>query len=479
MRMDWLPHTIRHVSLPSAVFFTLFLWNGIVYLGFSRTLPLKDLQKLRFTLFGLTSLSLSVYSFATFELYSAVEFRMSFFCDQLQMASLVPVFILFVLFTTSYLDLPRRYFSRIVPVATLAFLPFLFWEGMFFRPEPMTRYFDIFGYTTHITEARPGPVFFLFLAWAFPHIAFLAWKWLRAYREHFRGWELPFGVSVFFFGAVNDALVGSDAYRFFYVIELSFAVLIGTMSFLLFKFYVIMVRELDRKSREVAVLNEEMQFLVSSMSHDLKAPLITIRGFSGLMREGEAEMPEKRGDFLRRIENNSAQMLEWLEDLIIYMRVGWVLEDRTPVDLGKVAEEVEGMLTTPCRERLVEIRWPDSWPSLCSSPKGLKQILLNLLQNAIKFSPEGTGVQVECFREKNAVQLWVSDRGPGIPKELQEKVFRPFFRNPSPVQGSGMGLAIVKKVAEKLGGRAWLDPAYQPGARLCVYLPDSKGKAEL
>ncbi|MFO1462922.1 MAG: ATP-binding protein [bacterium] len=470
--MDWLPDVIRRISLPSAVFCTLFLWNGVVYLSFARLLPLKTQQRLRFLLFGLASLSLAVFSFATFELYSASEFRMSLFCNQLQLAAMVPTFILFTLFTASYLERPSLYFSKIVPLVTLAFVPFLFWDGMFFRPVAEIRHFALFGYSTYVTEAQPGPFYFGFLAWTLPHVFLLGLRWLRVYREHFLGWALPFGVAVFVLSVVNDIFIAIDLYRFFYVIELGFAALILTMAFLLFKFYVLTVKALERKSREVAALNEEMQFLVSAISHDLKAPLITIRGFSGLLREpGETE-PGKREDFLRRIEENSTQMLEWLEDLVHYMKVGWMVGDREPVDLARIAEEVEGMLAAAKGERRVSVQWPQTWPSLISSAKGFKQILLNLVQNAVKFSPEGETVSVACFREYEAIQLWVSDRGAGVPRELCDKVFHPFFRHRPQVPGSGMGLAIVKKTVEKLGGRVWVDTSYGPGARFCVYLPD-------
>src|SRR5262245_45677748 len=105
--MAWLPDTIRRISLPSVVFFTLFLWNGLAYLGVSRILPLKTQQRMRFFLFGLLSLCLALYSFATFELYSAVEFRTSLFWNQVQLVAMLPTFLCFVLFTCSYLEVPR------------------------------------------------------------------------------------------------------------------------------------------------------------------------------------------------------------------------------------------------------------------------------------------------------------------------------------------------------------------------------------
>lgn len=477
--MDWLPDTIRRVSLPSAVFFTLFVWNGIAYLGFARILPLRTQQRLRFFLFGLISLSLAIYSIATFELYSAPDLRMSLFCNQLQLAAMVPTFIFFVMFTATYFETPSLYFSKLVPIVTLAFVPFLFWNGKFFQPVLEYRTFAFLGYTTRVSEARLGPWYFLFLAWALPHVFFLGWRWFRYYRDHFQGWALPAGVALFVLSVVNDVLVATEAYRFFYMIEMGFAVLILTMAFQLFKFHVATMRELEARTREVAGLNEEMQFLVGAISHDLKAPLISIRGFSELLQNGRGEALEKRQEYLRRIENNAAQMLEWIDDLIHFMKVGRVLGESEAVDLAKTAEEVDGLLQSARESRRIAVEWPASWPPLRSSGKGVKQILLNLLQNAVKFSPEGGSVRVQCFRDCEAVQLWVEDRGSGVPAELRERIFQPFFRHHGQVPGFGMGLAIVRKATEKLGGRVWLDATYEGGARFCVYLPDRGPRREV
>ncbi|MCE9624995.1 MAG: HAMP domain-containing histidine kinase, partial [Deltaproteobacteria bacterium] len=258
-----------------------------------------------------------------------------------------------------------------------------------------------------------------------------------------------------------------------------FAIFVCTMAFQLFRYYVQTVRELEEKTNEVSALNEEIQFLVSAISHDLKAPLISIRGFSALLGEMKEEESEKRRNFLKRVEENAEQMLEWLDDLIRFIKVGWVAGDTEAVDLAKVSQEVEGLLAGPCTERKIRIDWPASWPQLFSSSKGIKQILLNLLQNSVKFSPSDKIVRVECFREHAAIQIWVEDEGPGVPEELRERIFQPFFRHHRDVPGSGMGLAIVKKTAEKLGGRAWLDTEYRSGARFCIYLPDRGRRPEL
>jgi signal transduction histidine kinase len=470
--MSGLPEIIRKVSLPSVVFCTLFLWSGVVYLGFARILPLAREERLRYLLFGLTSIGLSLVSYATFRLYSSVALADSLFWCRLQMAATLPVFITFVLFTSLTLKLHRGYFFRILPVVTLLFMPFVYMKGGFFQEAASITTFAFASHTTRIIEAEPGPVFYLFLAWVLPNLIYLAYAWIQHYRRHLEGAALPLGFSIFVLCLFNDMMVVTKVYSFFYLAELGFSVFILSMGVQLFKHYVVGMHRLDAKTKEVAALNEEMQFLVGTMSHDLKAPLISIRGFAELLEEDIASESPKSRSFLGRIQANADQMLGLIEDLLNYIKVGWVLEDRGPVDLKKVLEEVLLQLAGSDPSLPGRLEAPASWPALNSSAKGLRHILLNLLQNAAKFCPRGK-IQLTYSKKPDGLELAVSDGGPGVTKELREQIFDPFFRSQREVPGSGMGLAIVKKTAERLGGRVWLDEEYKRGACFRVFLPDA------
>lgn len=471
--MGWLPDIIRKVSLPSVVFCTLFLWNGIVYLHFSRILPLSREERLKYLFFGLTSLGLAVCSYATFRLYSSQHLDESLFWCQLQIASTLPAFVTFVLFTSLSLRLHRKYFFRFLPWVSLLFAPFVFVDGFFFKKVPSLTVFAFGSHGTRILEAEPGPVFFVYLLWVIPHLFYLAIAWIRYYRKHLEGVALPLGFSVFVLSLLNDIMVVTKVYTFFYLAEFGFSVFILSMGVQLFKHYVEGMRLLDVKTREAAALNEEMQFLVGAMSHDLKAPLISIRGFSELLEDGAERDREKDRNFLRRIQANADQMSGLIEDLLNYIKVGWVLQDRGPVDMAKVLDEVLLQLagSDPALPSRLEV--PERWPAFHSSAKGLRHILLNLLQNAAKFCPQGK-IRLACSKKAGGIELAVSDDGPGVSADLREQIFTPFFRSQREVPGTGMGLAIVKKTAERLGGRAWLDPASRPGACFKVYLPSQE-----
>ncbi len=471
--MGWLPEIIRKISLPSVVFCTLFAWNGIVYIRFSRILPLSREERLKYLFFGLTSIGLSLCSYATFRLYSSSHLAESLFWCQLQIASTLPAFITFVLFTSLSLQVHRNYFFRVLPWISLLFAPFVFIEGFFFKNVPNLTVFSFGSHWTRILEAKPGPLFFVYLAWVIPHLFYLAIAWIRYYRQHLEGAAHPLGFSIFVLSLINDIMIVTKVYSFFYLAEFGFTVFILSMGVQLFKHYVEGMRLLDAKTREVAALNEEMQFLVGAMSHDLKAPLISIRGFSELLEEGVERDPDKNQNFLRRIQANSDQMLGLIEDLLNYIKVGWVLQDRGPVDMTKVLDEVLLQLAGSDPTLPGRLETPDRWPAFHSSAKGLRHILLNLLQNAAKFCPQGK-IHLGCSKKGGGIELAVSDQGPGVVAELRDQIFDPFFRSHREVPGTGMGLAIVKKTAERLGGRAWLDPAPRQGACFKVYLPSQE-----
>ena len=112
-------------------------------------------------------------------------------------------------------------------------------------------------------------------------------------------------------------------------------------------------------------------------------------------------------------------------------------------------------------------------PPLRLSPDALRHVLLNLLDNAVKYGPPGQTVRVRVTRDGDAVRIAVSDEGPGVPVDEREAVWGPFRRGraPGPVAGSGIGLAIVREVATRHGGRSWIENGSSSGATFVVSLP--------
>ncbi len=472
--MVW-PSSIRFIALPSLVFSTLFLWNGLVYLLVVRTFPAEANERRKFLYFSFTSISLALYSFSTFNLYCSPSYEIAAFWQRLEFVALVFFYIFFVLFSAKLLELKKIYWKTVAPFPALLFLPFIFFNELFLTSTPAPKTFSLLGYHTQILEVTLGPLAYAFLGWCLANLFYLALRWTQYQRRHFEKISLPISFALFALAAVNDSLVAARVYQFYYLLEAGFLGYIFSMGVGLFRSYVEAAQQLARKSKEVEALNEEMQFLLSSISHDLMAPLVSIRGFMELLEESDGSHHEEDKHYLERIKINAVHMAQMLEGIVSFLRIGRVELPREQVDLKKVVGEVMVILGEESKAPGRVIEMPKQWPEIFSSERGIKQILLNLLQNAIKYaSGEAGPILLDFSSTPQGFLIAVANPGPSIPPEMKEKIFKPFFQIHQKMPGSGMGLAIVKKTAENLGGRAWLDESYTKGVRFCVSLPGQK-----
>ncbi len=478
----YLPSNIQLISIPSVIFCTLFVWNAVVYLTFSRllaandrtrTLPAAAETRKKYLYFGLTSLCLAVYSFGQVYLYSSETLERALFWQRLQFLSAIPLFIFFTQFSAKYLGLVSRYWNRVVPIATLLFAPLVFWGQSFLYNIAAPKKVMIGNqYWGGFLEGRMAPLAYLFIAWCVPHLLYLGTLWVKRYRSRTERILLPVSFIIFTIAVVNDVLILAEVYSFFYMMELGFVAFIVAMSFQMFHDFLEVNQQFVRKTREVEILNEEMSFLVSTISHDFMAPLLSIGGFTKVLEEFNAEQNERFKHCLERINYNSDHMRELVQDLSTYVKIGRVVEELNDVDMERVLKDVLGMLEYPKRYGRAHLEIPTKWPALVSSEKRLRQIFFNLMENALKYSPsEEAYVGVHSEPRQGGVLFEVEDQGPGIPRHLCEKVFEPFFRDHPERPGTGLGLAIVKKSAERLGGKAWVDRNYHAGARFCIWLP--------
>ncbi|MDH3584497.1 MAG: HAMP domain-containing histidine kinase, partial [Phycisphaerae bacterium] len=115
-------------------------------------------------------------------------------------------------------------------------------------------------------------------------------------------------------------------------------------------------------------------------------------------------------------------------------------------------------------------------PSITGDSRRLREVFLNLLNNALKYGCDGSSpvIRVGATGEGAQVHFWVEDEGPGIPRELRERAFEIFQRLCPEKEGSGVGLALVRKIVEIHGGRVWIDPDYEDGARFCLAFPQDQ-----
>ena len=219
---------------------------------------------------------------------------------------------------------------------------------------------------------------------------------------------------------------------------------------------------------------ERLRRFLADASHELRTPLSSIRGYAELFRLGAAAEPADLERSMIRIESESERMSGLVDDMLTLARLDEVREPiREAVDLASLAEEAcsDVRAAAPGREVLLEATRP---ASVTGDPDQLRQLVSNLLRNAVAHAPQGT-IEVSVEPGPGEVSIEVRDHGPGLPEGTEEKVFERFWRageaRDRASGGAGLGLAIVAGVAAAHGGRATAVNADDGGACFRVILP--------
>jgi signal transduction histidine kinase len=229
-------------------------------------------------------------------------------------------------------------------------------------------------------------------------------------------------------------------------------------------------------SAQLESLDASRREFLAVVTHDLKAPLTAILGYVRLLREldGRAS-PEQAREFLGVVEQQGERMLDMLEQLIMATSVeeGAPTLSRQPLDLSVLIEQSVAAFGGVMRDRRLRVDVPDHLPTVFGDPGAIHHIMANLLDNAVKYSPQGSALAVEVEAVPEEVRISVVDEGPGIaPAELVH-VFDRYRRGTEPGAGGsvGLGLFIVRSLTEGQGGRVWADNEAGGGARVTFALP--------
>jgi signal transduction histidine kinase len=214
-----------------------------------------------------------------------------------------------------------------------------------------------------------------------------------------------------------------------------------------------------------------------SIAHDLRAPLRTISGFAeALLDDYTQALDQTAREYARRMAAAAHRLDEFIQDLLDFGRLAHVELPRKEVDLRTAIDQVLADLSSEIRLSNAEIQVLGEFPSVLANAAALKQVIANLMSNAIKFVAPGTAPRVEIYAQQAGefrVQLWVRDHGIGIRPEHQERVFQLFERlhGQSEYPGTGAGLAIVRKAIERMGGQVCLRSAAGEGTSFWIELP--------
>jgi signal transduction histidine kinase len=237
--------------------------------------------------------------------------------------------------------------------------------------------------------------------------------------------------------------------------------------------------EIEEKSRQIEAANRHKSEFLANMSHELRTPLNAIIGFSEVLLDPSLKVTdEEQSQFLTDVLSSGKHLLGLINEVL----------DLAKIEAGKLELQIElapfqdvvAAVSNTMRSLAVKksidlrVESDDRLPPFPMDDARVKQVLLNLVGNAVKFTPEGGRVWVQADSEDGAVRVEVGDTGPGIAPEDQERIFLEFQqagRDAGKPQGTGLGLALAKKFVEMHGGKIWLDSEVGKGSRFFFTIP--------
>jgi signal transduction histidine kinase len=225
-------------------------------------------------------------------------------------------------------------------------------------------------------------------------------------------------------------------------------------------------------------LDEMKSRLLSTVSHELRTPLASIKGFATTLLRQDVEWDEaSRREFLSIIDTESDRLSELIGNLLDMSRIeaGELAVEVEPVDLLPLIEETAAGFQIMTREHRIMVRTPSHLPLVMADARRTRQVLRNLIENAVKYSPDGGPVTISAALQAGQVQVNVADEGIGIEPYQLERIFDRFYQADSAstreVGGSGLGLSICKAIVQAPGGNIWAESRPQQGSTFYFTLP--------
>jgi two-component system sensor histidine kinase/response regulator len=238
---------------------------------------------------------------------------------------------------------------------------------------------------------------------------------------------------------------------------------------------------LHERTTELEVANKELESFSYSVSHDLRAPLRAVAGYSSMvLRQYSSQMPADAQRLLHQVNASAQRMGQLIDGLLHFSRLGRAPLSKRPVSISMMVRDVLAELQADQGGRQIQLEVTDL-PDCVGDPLLLKQVFLNLLSNAFKFTrkkPEAQ-IKVGCRRENAENVYFVQDNGAGFDMTYAEKLFGVFQRlhHLDDFDGTGVGLSIVHRIIQRHGGRIWVEARVDHGATFYFTLGET-GKNE-
>jgi signal transduction histidine kinase len=242
-------------------------------------------------------------------------------------------------------------------------------------------------------------------------------------------------------------------------------------------------QELAKRAAELELTNKELESFTYSVSHDLRAPLRHMVGYSELLqRQASSLLDDKSQRFIRTILDSAKRMGNLIDDLLTFSRIGRAETQRAEVDLAELVKEVVAEIGQDTKGR--DIVWKIGTLPICHGDRSmLRMVVVNLVSNAVKFTSirSRSEIEIDCVDcQENGVEVFVRDNGAGFDMKYVNKLFGVFQRLhlPEQFEGTGIGLATVQRIIHRHGGKVWGEGAVDQGATFYISLPKARNVAE-
>jgi len=239
-------------------------------------------------------------------------------------------------------------------------------------------------------------------------------------------------------------------------------------------------RELSRALEQVKKISQRKNEFVSNVSHELRTPLTSIKGYASILLSGKlGALPEDVHKRLEKINKHSDELVQFVNDLLDISRIesGRIDLKLSPLNLKSIIEEVADILAVQFKEKQITFHaeLPATLPEVWADYSQLKRVFINLINNAVKYTPQGTITARVSLAPANSVTVDIQDTGCGIPANAMDKLFTEFYRVDSAmnqeIKGTGLGLALVKHIVEAHKGKIGVESTVGKGTTFSFTLP--------
>ncbi|MCM8793984.1 MAG: GAF domain-containing sensor histidine kinase, partial [Candidatus Omnitrophica bacterium] len=240
-------------------------------------------------------------------------------------------------------------------------------------------------------------------------------------------------------------------------------------------------KELARANEELKRLNQIKSEFVASVAHELRTPLTSIKGYASILATGKlGEMSTEQRERLERIDRHSSELAKLINDLLDISRIesGKIGMDIKEIPLRELLKNILELINPQAEEKNIEVHWEirDNLDTIFADYDHLRRVFINLLGNAIKFTPQRGKISISIYKEDGYIRTDISDTGIGIAPEDLSRIFTEFFRADNPInrekKGTGLGLSLCKKIIEAHKGKIWVNSALGKGSTFSFTIPE-------